>query len=351
MAFLHLPGVSFKGLSACVPKTTMENSAFPGFSSGEADKFIASTGVERRRVSDKATCTSDLCYHAAEKLMNDLEWKKEDIDCLIFVSQTPDYLLPATSNILQARLGLNEEVFALDISSGCSGWVYGLQVMASLLSHGHYKKGLLLAGDTISKCCSPEDRSTYPLFGDAGSATAVEFEKGSAGFKFHSASDGTGYQAIIIPDGAYRNPASYDSFIVRESEPGIRRNPLHIVLDGMNVFSFGISKAPESIHKLTGHFGISLEEVDYLVLHQANLFLNEKIRKKVKFPTDKLPYSLRNFGNTSSATIPLTMVTEIGEKLTSGKYNILACGFGVGLAWGSVHFETENIVCSRLIEI
>jgi 3-oxoacyl-[acyl-carrier-protein] synthase-3 len=351
MAFLHIPNVRIAGVAACVPKTILENSQYAGFTTEEAEKFMSSTGVERRRVADVKTTTSDLCFKAAEQLISDLGWSKEEIDCLVFVTQTPDYILPATSCLLQKRLELREEIFALDISLGCSGWVYGLHVISSLLSHGQLKKGLLLVGDTTLKPCSVEDKSTYPLFGDAGTSTAIEFDNKSTGFKFHSATDGSGFEAIIIPDGGYRNEVKASSFEMVEIEPGIKRNRLHTILDGMNVFSFGISKAPESIKLLSENYGIDLEQVDYFLFHQANLFMNEKIRKKLKIPIEKVPYSLKNYGNTSSATIPLTMVTELNNRLRCEPLRIIACGFGVGLSWGSVHLFTEKVICSDIIEL
>jgi len=350
MAFFSAPNVRLAGISACVPVNILENSKYPGFSEDEADKFISSTGVERRRIADSNTTTSDLCFKAAERLIDDLKWKKDEIDCLIFVTQTPDYILPATSCLLQKRLGLKEEVFALDISLGCSGWIYGLQVLSSLLTNGQLRKGLLLVGDTALKPCSPDDKSTYPLFGDAGTATAVEFNENTEGIRFHFAVDGAGYESIIIYDGGFRNQVNVDSFKMVEVEPGIKRNKLQTVLDGMNVFSFGISKAPESIKLLFEKFEINLNEIDYFVFHQANLFMNEMIRKKLKIPQEKVPYSLKNFGNTSSATIPLTMVTELKERLRKEKARIIACGFGVGLSWGSVYFKTNKITVCDLVE-
>lgn len=351
MAFLHISKVSIKGISACVPKAILENSQYAGFTAEEAEKFMLTTGVQRKRIASSEICTSDLCYHSAERLIADLNWYKKDIDCLVFVSQTPDYIMPATSCLLQTKLGLKEEVFALDISLGCSGWIYGLQVLSSMLSHGQLKKGILLVGDTILKTCSPEDRSTYPLFGDAGTATALEFDTTSSGFKFHTATDGVGFEAIIIPDGGYRNEVSFSSFEMNEAEPGIKRNKLQQSLDGMNVFSFGISKAPESIKLLAEKYEIDLQQVDNFLLHQANLFMNEKIRKKLQLLPEKVPYSLKNFGNTSSATIPLTMCSEINKSLSASRSKNIACGFGVGLSWGSVYFETDSIICSKLIEI
>jgi 3-oxoacyl-[acyl-carrier-protein] synthase-3 len=350
MAFLHIPNVSMKGLSACVPERILENKLYPGYATiEEAEMIMAAIGIERRRISDLNVCTSDLCCTAAERLINDLKWDKSKIDCLIFVTQTPDYILPATSCSLQNRLGLKEDTFVLDISLGCSGWIYGLKVLSSLLSHGYMRRGLLLVGETLSKICSPEDKSTYPLFGDAGTATAIEFKDGSPGFKFHTATDGRGYKDLIIYDGGYRNQVSASSLEMFEIKPGIKRNKLHMVLDGMNILSFSISRAPESIIQISEKFGIGLEAVDYFLFHQANLFINERIRNKLKLPIEKVPYSLRNYGNTGSATIPLTMITEIGHDLRNNKRDIIACGFGGGLSWGSAHFFTEGIICSELI--
>ena len=349
MAFLSINNVKISGIAACVPKQTETNENL-NMSAEEIRKLISSTGIKERRIADNSVCTSDLCYHAAEQLIKALNWHKEDIDCLIFVSQTPDYILPATSCLLQHRLGLNQECYTLDISLGCSGWVYGLSAIGSLISSSGLKKGLLLVGDTPSKICFKEDKSTRPLFGDAAAVTAVEWSSGS-NMKFHASTDGEGFNAIIIPDGGYRNVVNQSSFIHEQVEEGITRNRLQLALDGMDVFSFGTSKAPESVHKLISHFGIEMEKIDYFLFHQANRFMNEKIRKKLKLPEEKVPYSLEQFGNTSSATIPLTMVSELGNVLPNSKKEIIACGFGVGLSWSSVYFEADRILCPPIIEI
>ncbi|MEG2403220.1 MAG: ketoacyl-ACP synthase III [Muribaculaceae bacterium] len=352
MAFLATENVTICGISACVPKNIEENLALPVFASNDdAVKFITSTGIERRHIADDSICTSDLCYNAAEKLISELKWEKSDIDCLIFVTQTPDYILPATSCILQDRLGLNKECYTLDISLGCSGWVYGMSVITSLMSSGYYKKGLLLAGDVLSKINSRKDKSSYPLFGDAGTATALQYSRDINPFKFHFSTDGSGYKAIIIPDGGIRNKVSDISLINKQEEDGIIRTPLDIILNGMDVFTFGISKAPKSVNSLFEKFGIDRDEVDYYLFHQANKFMNEKIRKKLKLTEEQVPYSLKDFGNTSSATIPLTMVTQLQKELVTDKLNLVGCGFGVGLSWGSINFSTDKICVPDLIEI
>lgn len=350
MAFFTIKNVAIKGISACVPSNKENNVDLPFLSKDEIEKLIATTGIESRRVSTKKICTSDLCLTAAEQLIKDLNWNKNEIDVLIFVTQTPDYVLPTTSCLLQHRLGLKQDCYAMDVSLGCSGWIYGLSTISSLLSSSGLKKGLLLAGDTISKICSKEDKSTYPLFGDAGTATAVEWTP-NTDLKFHTSSDGSGYNTIIVPDGAYRNTVNQNSFIPQIIEEGIIRNKLQLVLDGMNVFSFGISQAPESVNQLISHFDIEKENIDYYIFHQANRFMNEKIRKKLKLSEEKISYSLKDFGNTSSASIPLTMVTQLKNELETKPLNLIACGFGVGLSWGSVYFNTDRIIVSHLLEL
>ena len=192
MAFLHTPNVIISGISACVPKEIEENINYP-LDKEELGKLISSIGVERKRIVDPNTCTSDLCFKAAEKLIEELKWNKEEINCLVFVSQSMDYVLPATSCILQNRLGLSNDCYTLDISLGCSGWVHGLSTIASLIFAGNgkqFRKAILLSGDTSSKSISKEDKSAWPLFGDAGSATAIEFKQGADGLKFHFGTDG-----------------------------------------------------------------------------------------------------------------------------------------------------------------
>ena len=353
MATLQIKNVNIKGIAACVPSHIEDNKQSHIFNNEEeAAKFIDVTGIEfRRTVNGRDICTSDMCYEAAIKLMESLEWQTTEIDCLIFVSQTPDYILPATACILQGRLGLSIDCYAMDISSGCSGWIYGLSAISSLLSPGSMKKGLLLVGDTTTITKSRKDKSTYPLFGDAGTATAIEFEEGAEGIKFHLGTDGKGYEAIMIPDGGFRNFVTPESFIEEEVEPGIFRNRLHSILNGPAVFTFGLTKAPKSVNSLLEKFSITKDEIDYFVFHKANLFMNEKIRTKLKIEKEKVPYSLEEYGNTSSASIPLTIVSRLNNELSNNSKRLLVCAFGVGLSWGSAVFNTNNLVCVPVIEI
>ena len=351
MGYQHIKNIEISGVSACVPRHIEDNRQLPLLGSPEqALKFIETTGViTRHTVNKQNICSSDMCFHAADKLLNDLEWRREDIGCLIFVSQTPDYIMPATACILQDRLGLSNECFALDISLGCSGWIHGMATIGALMQNGSFKKGLLLTGDTSTITKSPNDKSTYPLFGDSGTATALTYRENSEGLKIHTSTDGKGYRSIIIPDGGFRNFYNPVSDKVIEFEDGIKRSNLHTILDGPAVFTFGISKAPKSILGLMSNFNIDIEKVDYFILHQANKLMNEKIRNKLKVPPEKVPYSIDEYGNTSSSSIPLTMVTRLRNELKNSKCSFITCGFGVGLSWGTIYLQTDKIVCPEII--
>jgi len=344
MAFLEVRNVTIRGISAGVPRKVIDNiKEFNNYSQEyDAAAFVESTGVKERRIDNLTT--SDLCVPAAEQLIKDLNWDKQDIDAVVFVSQTHDYLLPATACIIQERLGLSKECYAMDLSLGCSGWVYGLSVVSSLLQNGNFKKALLLAGEAKRRVQYDE-----PLFGYAGTATALEYEEGSEGFKFHFGTDGSGYDAIIIPDGGSRNQFTAKS-LEMEDFNGRKINRLYSRMKGMDVFSFGISTVPKSVKQLSEHFGIDYHDADYYVLHQANLKMNNMIAKKLKLNAEKVPICMDYFGNTSSASIPLTMVTRLGEK-GLGKCKFVCCGFGVGLSWGTVAFSTNGLVLSKLVEV
>lgn len=350
MALFKINNVSIKGISTCVPKEKIVTKDYELFNDSELELFIKSVGITERRVAPFEISTSDLCFHAAEKLIADLKWNKDEIDCVIFVSQSPDYFLPATAIILQHRLGLNKSTMAFDVGLGCSGYVYGLQLIASLLSNGNIKKGLLLVGDKSTLSTHIEDKSTYPLFGDAGSATAMEFNEKASPIYFNLQSDGGGENAIKILDGGARNTVRPDTFDIQEIEPGVKRSRRHLILKGIDIFNFALKEVSPNINQLIEYSGFSKEEIDYFVFHQANKLINESVRKKLKVDISKVPYSINHFGNTSSASIPLTINTNLQERLKT-KSKLLFSGFGVGFSWGSCIFETEIIFCSDLIEI
>jgi 3-oxoacyl-[acyl-carrier-protein] synthase-3 len=349
MSNFRLNNVKIAGISTCVPKSKILNKENKKFTSEEIDKFIESTGVVSRRVSENQLCTSDYSLIAANKLISDLNWKKEEIKILIFVSQTADFKLPITASILQNKLDLPKSTIAFDIPLGCSGYVYGLSVISSLLNSTKISKGLLIVGDTITKTVSERDKSISMLFGDAFSVTALEYNSNAKEMIFSLGTDGSGADSIKIPVGGSRNKFKPNSLDVREYDNGIFRNDTQLSLDGMDVFTFGISRVPKLINELISFANISKDDIDFYILHQANHFMNEKIRKKLLIEEYKFPYSIKEFGNTSGASIPLTISSQL-KNLANYK-KMIFCGFGVGLSWGAAYIELENTLISDLIEI
>src|ERR1700722_8093085 len=351
MAFFSIDNVSIKGIAGAVPKGELSNWDYTHITEPERKLLIKTTGVEKRRITAKSgITTTDLCMGAAEKLLDETNTSKADIEILVFVSQTPDYFLPASSITLQNRLGLSKTCMAFDINLGCSGFVYGLSVISSLISQGKFKKGLLLCGDISSAGPPEEDKSVFPLFGDAGTATLMEYNTSADKMNFSLQSDGSGYEAIIVREGGMRKPFTVDSFTMVEKEKGISRASRNLELNGMAVFDFSVSEVPKNINEFFKTTGTGPESYDYFVMHQANLLMNETIRKKLKFPSEKVPYTLSKYGNTSSASIPLTITPELKEKV-SGATRFLASGFGVGLSWATVSFNTKGLVCPEIIEL
>jgi len=344
MAFLEVRNIRVAGMSAGVPEKVVCNLDMENVSKDyDAASFVEVTGVKERHFDELTV--SDLAVPAANQLLNDLGWQKEDVDGLIVVTQHGDYIVPATSCIMQDLLGLTKECLAMDISLGCSGWVYGLSAVAGMMGNGMLKKCLLVSGDARRRVEFDD-----PLFGYAATVTALEYKEGEEGFKFHLGTDGSGYDAIIIPDGGARNQITEASFVPQEVD-GRFYTPLQSRMKGMDVFSFGITTAPKSVKKLAEHFGFDYLSYDYLVLHQANMKMNNMIAKKLKFEDSKVPSSMWDYGNTSSASIPLTIVTRLKDAAKQQSINVLCCGFGVGLSWGTVALNLNHIVVSDLVEV
>jgi len=350
MALFSIPNFRIAGISACVPQNEERNADYSWITQKEREQLIKTVGVESKRVVSKGTTTSDLCYKAALGLLNELKWEREEIHLLMFISQTRDFMIPATSGILQDRLGLPKSTISIDINQGCSGFVYGLSVMGSLMNTTGIQKGLMLVGDISSLNASYRDKSTHPLFGDAGTATALELSPEAPLLYFNLQGDGSGHEAIIIPDGGFRNLLSKESFNYKKYGDGIHRNQLHIALDGIEVFNFSLREVVPNIKGLLKYTGKELSDIDFVVLHQANRLINETLRKMLKLEPFKTPYSIQKYGNTSSASVPLTMVSELGEQLRDKTLQLLLSAFGIGLSWGSVILQTGGIICPPVIE-
>lgn len=350
MAFFKVDTIAIAGIAACVPRRIVSNLDYDLISAEEREKLINVTGVLEKRQCDPGVTASDLCIKAAKQLLDKLGWAPEEIDVLVYVTQSRDYVLPNTAHHIQAELGLPKTCAAFDVPLGCSGYVYGLFVAANTMAAGKIKKGLFLAGESASEVISENDKSTYPLFGEAGTATALAFNEDAGPMYFNLQSDGSGLKSLYVPGGGVRMPLTAENVAEEKISEGIYRSAKHLVIDGVKVFEFTMREVAENATNLLNYANKTAENVDYFVMHQANLLMTEMVRKQLKIAKEKTPYSIRHFGNTSSASIPLTIVSQLGEQVAEGKHNWLLSGFGTGLSWGSCYIETGPITCPPLSE-
>jgi 3-oxoacyl-[acyl-carrier-protein] synthase III len=276
---------------------------------------------------------------------------RSEIDLLIFVSQTSDYRMPSTSVLLQHRLSLSKQTMALDINIGCSGFIYGLSVVYALMQQGSFRKALLLDGETRSKVYSPKDRKTAFLFGDGGVAALIAKDTSYGKCFFSMNTDGSRESLIKIEGGGYRHPSSVETVQERvvDAEGNIRSMEQGY-MNGADVFNFLISEIPKDINKLLERTGAELEDFDYILFHQANDYMNDYLIKKLKLNRERVPSSIRKFGNTSSVSIPLTIVSELPDQLYSRK-KVLLSGFGVGMSWASAIIDLVDCYIPPLVEV
>jgi 3-oxoacyl-[acyl-carrier-protein] synthase-3 len=318
------------------------------FGRDDAEKTSDSTGVRQRRIAPPGTCATDLCEAAARRLLAELNWAIESVDALIFVSQTPDYLLPASSCALHGRLGLSKHCAAFDLNLGCSGYVYGLWVASQLMASG-LQRVLLLVGDTISRIVSPGDRSAAPLFGDAGTATALERGDSPMPWVFELGTNGAGQQHLIVPAGGFRQPHTQATAVRTEREGGNVRSDEDLFMDGAEIFAFSLTEVPRLISRVLAEAGWTSDTADRFVLHQANLFMLKHLAKRMKLPPEKVVLALEEFGNTSSASIPLAMTQTLAGQLREENLRLVMAGFGVGLSWGAVALSCGPMVMPDLV--
>jgi len=350
MAYAQLENVRFAGLASAVPRNSVSNLDCPPEQRSERERLVRNIGIAHRRQSAAGVCFSDLAFAAAENLMAELGWKPEEIDGLIVVTQSPDYPYPGSAIILQDRLGLPHSCLAFDINLGCSGYPYGLFVAGGMVSAGKLKKVLVLVGDKSTNPNS-KDQGFAVLFSDAATATALQYDESAPPMFFDMYSDGAGYKAIYCPAGGNRNPIRPEHLEEQANADGIIRRAVDIVLDGPAILNFSIGRIPGAVEELLRRVGAGQEDIGYFFFHQANRMINETIRKKLRLPVEKVPSTLYDFGNTSSASIPLTMTVHAAEALRSGRHRILMSGFGVGLSWASAVLDIDRAVMPPLLEI
>lgn len=315
--------------------------AFPGWT---AEKILSKTGISERRVAAEHECASDLAVAAARKLFESGACRPEDVDYLIFCSQTPDYLLPSTACLLQDRLGLPESIGALDVNLGCSGFVYGLGLAAGLIATGQARNVLFLTADTYSKLIHPGDRSIRTLFGDAAAATLVGPASEDARRPippgigpFVVGTDGKGAGNLIVPTGGLRQPRTGGEPPPPEpDENGNLRTADNLYMNGAEIFNFTLRIVPRLVTSLLAKAGLDARDIDLFVFHQANLYMLQHLRKKMEIPPEKFSVAMGHCGNTVSSSIPIALKEEwTAGRLKPGDRVVLV-GFGVGYSWGAV---------------
>lgn len=354
MAGGPIHNVRIAGISSAVPNqhAGMDGS-IAAFGASEVEKILSSTGIRRRRVAEQSRskmCVSDLCSVAARTLLQHLGWDGGSIDALIFISQGPDYPLPATACILQARLGLPTTCAALDVNLGCSGYIYGLWLAGSMIASRTVRRALVMVGDIFS-FASPLDRATALLFGDAGAVTALEFSEHAEPMWFTLGTDGRGYKNLIVPAGGSRIPRNEQTGIRNEAEKKNVRSLEDVFMDGGEVFAFTLREVPGMVQSVLRQANWQVEDTDGFVFHQANQFILNHLAKRMKIPPNKVSISLDEYGNTSSASIPLTITHCLRTEIGTGPMNLVMAGFGVGLSWGAVALRCGPIVAPPVIEV
>jgi len=332
--------ISIRSIASWLPENVLEmRSLGPVYGEAEVENIIKATGVERARIADASMTASDMCLQAALHLIEADHIDKSTIDGLVFVSQTTDYILPATSIILQERLGLSQDTVCIDIHYGCSGYIYGLFQAACWINSGMCHNVLVLSGDTTSRMIHPMDKSLKMVFGDCGTASLVT--RGNYPMGFHIQSDGSGADRLIVPAGGFRTPASELTSVLEYDEDHNGRTRNNLYMDGMAIFNFAITKVHKNINVILEEMGWDKDTVGLFALHQANAFMVNYVRKKLKALPEVTPVNVTNYGNTGPSSIPLLLSDLCGE----GNYDlsrVVMSGFGVGLSWGCVTANLQD---------
>ncbi len=332
MALLKTSEARIAAVCTCVPARRFHNLVdVAEFSEEEVRKVTGMAGVAARRMAGETICSSDLCIAAARRALHKLGWEPSSVDALIMVTQTPDYVLPSTACVIHHRLGLSDHCAAFDVGLGCSGYPYGIWLAAMMLQGGGIRRALVLHGETPTRFSDKADRSVSLLFGDAGSATALEAVADGTALNWHYAlhSDGSGYNSMIIESGGFR-----DRF---GSDP----RKYCVKMNGALIFNFTIKRVPALIDETLISAGISSEEVDYFIFHQSNQFIMKHLCVKQSVPLEKAPIILKEFGNTGGASIPLTMTQGQLKRPSDRALRLMLLGYGVGLSWGSALVDLD----------
>jgi len=327
-----------------LPETVLSNAQlsaeFPGWS---VEKIEEKTGISERRISAPGEFASDLGVSAVRRLFESGVCQPSEIDFILYCTQSPDYYLPTTACLLQERLSIPTTAGALDFNLGCSGYIYGLGLAKGLVETGQARNLLLVTAETYSKFIYPEDRSVRTLFGDGAAATLIQAAHSPVDClgPFVYGTDGRGAGNLIVPSGGLRHPLRNRASDIIEDENGNRRTPDSLYMNGAEIFSFSLQAVPDVVHQALERASCSINEVDLFVFHQANHYMLEHLRRKLKIPPEKFVFALDKVGNTVSSTIPIALKqVQADQRLRKGQ-KVLLVGFGVGYSWGAAFIRWE----------
>jgi 3-oxoacyl-[acyl-carrier-protein] synthase-3 len=325
----------------------MEHSSLYGTNPKNLARLKELIGLDQRYVAAQSTTAGDLCCQAAEQLLAANVARPEEIEAVIMVTQTPDYIMPATAAVIHGKLGLSTECAAFDVNLGASGYVYGLWLAFQMVETGSAKTVLLLAGDTLDRLASPRDKATAALFGDAGSATIIERSEGASHSVFRVGTDGSGYQHLMVPAGGFRQAKTNGARTEHKDDRGNQRSLEHLYMDGGAIFAFSTIKAPAEVKRVLAAANEEMANVDYILFHQANKYIISTIMRSLQLPLSKTPYQvIEKYGNLSAASIPVSVCEVLRDEIMRGRKRVILCGFGPGLSWATCLLDLENVFCT-----
>lgn len=342
------------GILTILPKKAVkfeDEMANYSFSPAKCMKLKLAMGYNEHRIAEPGQCSSDFCKFGLQYLFDNNLLNKDDIDALLFVSQSPDYYMPPTSNILHGHLGLKQDCLCMDINQGCAGFELGLIQAFFLLEQPSVKKVVLMNADVLSPKVSDQDRNSKPLIGDAASITIVEKANDDNTIYANIKMDGTGAFALNIPAGGFRMPSTPETAVMVQDEAGNWRSKNNLVMQGDDVFNFVQREVPPMIEHLLEQANASTDDVDWFMFHQPNKFMLNKLADKLGVPREKMPANIvENFGNASGVTVPTCISFNLGEQLVNNDLNLCMAGFGVGLTWSSIFMRVGHLAFNKIID-
>ena len=346
-----IKNVRLKGLSLILGENKKNLAENPFYYNNDLKKLKSlqnTVGIDTRYITNPDTTSSDLALEAAEKLLAELKINAETIDAVIFITQTPDYKYPGNAYVIHKKLtgGLKKDTMAMDITQGCSGFIWGFYQSAIMINSG-LKRILLLCADTLSKMVHPKDKATIPILGDSASAAIIEYDENSPETYFILKSQGEKLENIYCPAGGFRMPASKETKKEIKDVDGNIRTLENFYMNGFEVFTFTFYEQPLLFNEIMKYSNLKKEDIDYFIFHQANGYIVKNIINNIKIPPEKSPSkAFSMFGNLNSSSVPSAICGELRDKL-EGKKKILIQGFGTGLSWGAAITEVDNLICLK----